>query len=445
MDLRTQISAALDAAGLSCGDYVETGGGSWPSAFSVSDLAVASIGAACAEVTALSGQNRPVEIDRRLASLWFSLTVQPQGWDLPPVWDDLAGVYRTSDGFIRLHTNAPHHKAAALRALGCASDRASVDAAVAEWLASELEAAVVAGNGCAAQFMSLADWRAHPQGQAVNAEPLIAWTHHPVADAPWTTGPASRHLAGLKVLDLTRVLAGPICTRTLAGFGAEVLRIDQPGWGEALVETEVTPGKRLATLDLKTTQGRDAFLALLKDADVFVHGYRKDALGALGLGEDIRREMNPSLIDVALNAYGWAGPWSARRGFDSLVQMSSGIAHQGMVWKDADIPTPLPVQALDFATGYLMAAAVLRAVRVRSETGEVMSARLSLARTSALLASVAADNDGADFAAITDADLTTEIEHTDWGPARRIRFPANVPMRWSTPARRLHSDAPNWD
>jgi hypothetical protein len=103
------------------------------------------------------------------------------------------------------------------------------------------------------------------------------------------------------------------------------------------------------------------------------------------------------------------------------------------------------VQALDFATGYLMAAAVLRAVRVRSETGEVMSARLSLARTSALLASVAADNDGADFAAITDADLTTEIEHTDWGPARRIRFPANVPMRWSTPARRLHSDAPNWD
>lgn len=444
MDLRTQISTSLDAAGLSCGDYVETGGGSWPSAFSVSDLAVASIGAACTEVAVLSGRKNPVEINRRLASLWFSLTVQPQGWELPPVWDDLAGIYRTSDGFIRLHTNAPHHKAVALRALGCASDRASVDAAVAEWSASELEAAVVAGNGCAAQFMSLADWCAHPQGQAAGAEPLIAWTHHPVADAPWMTGPASRPLAGLKVLDLTRVLAGPICTRTLAGFGAEVLRIDPPGWGEALVETEVTPGKRLATLDLKATQGRDAFLALLKDADVFVHGYRKDALDALGLGKDIRRAVNPSLIDVALNAYGWTGPWSARRGFDSLVQMSSGVAHQGMVWKDADRPMPLPVQALDFATGYLMAAAVLRAVRVRSETGETMSARLSLARTSALLASVAADNDGAEFAPITDADMTTEIENTDWGPARRIRFPADIPMEWSTPARRLHSDAPQW-
>jgi len=444
MDLRAQISASLDAAGLSCGDYIETGGGSWPSAFSVSDLAVASIGAACAELAVLSGRDTPVEINRRLASLWFSLTVQPQGWDLPPVWDDLAGVYRTSDGFIRLHTNAPHHKAAAMRALGGASDRASVEAAVLKRSAPELETAIVAQNGCAAQFMSLADWRDHPQGQATGAEPLIAWIGHLAAETQWSPGPVNRPLEGLKVLDLTRVLAGPICTRTLAGFGAEVLRIDPPGWGEALVETEVTPGKRLATLDLKTTQGRDAFLALLKDADVFVHGYRKDALEALGLGEDLRRAVNPGLIDVALNAYGWTGPWSSRRGFDSLVQMSSGIAHQGMVWKNSDDPVPLPVQALDFATGYFMAAAALRALRVRLETGQAMSARLSLARTSALLASVPAGNDRSKFAPITDADMTAETEHTDWGPARRIRFPADIPMMWSSSARRLHSDAPRW-
>lgn len=444
MDLQTQIAAALDAAGLDCRPYRETGEGSWPSAFAVSDLAVASIGAACAEVAALSGRETPTEIDRRLASLWFALTVQPQGWNLPPIWDDLAGVYPASDGFIRLHTNAPHHKAAALRALHCSDERAAVAAVIETTPASELESVIVAENGCAARMMSLDAWRGHPQGRAVNSEPLIAWTRHPEGDSTWSPGPASRPLAGLKVLDLTRVLAGPVCTRTLAGFGADVLRIDPPGWGEALVETEVTPGKRLATLNLKVSADRDTFLSLLKDTDVLVHGYRKNALEALGLGEDIRRAVNPGLIDVALNAYGWTGPWADRRGFDSLMQMSSGIAHQGMIWKNSDDPGPLPVQALDFATGYLMTAAVLRALRVRTETGEGLSARLSLARTSALLASVPTDNDGTDFSPITDDDLSAGVEHTDWGPAHRISFPADIPLEWSTPARRLHSDLPRW-
>lgn len=445
MGMRAQITAALDAAGLSSAVYETSGGGSWPSAFAVSDLAVVSIGATCAELTALSGRDASVKIDRRLASLWFGFSVQPQGWDLPPVWDDLAGNYRAKDGFIRLHTNAPHHKAAALRALNCKADRATVEVAVALWSASDLESAIVAENGCAARLMSLDDWCAHPQGRAVNSEPLIAWARHSAGDATWSIGPTSRPLVGLKVLDLTRVLAGPVCTRTLAGFGADVLRIDPPEWGEALVETEVTPGKRLATLNLKTKAGHDIFLSLLKEADVFVHGYRKDALEGLGLGEGIRRAVNPGLIDVALNAYGWTGPWSGRRGFDSLMQMSTGIAHKGMIWKNSDSPVPLPVQALDFATGYLMAAAVLRALRVQMETGEGLSARLSLARTSALLTSVPADNNGVEFAALTDADLSTVIENTDWGPARRIRFPADIPMGWSTPARRLHSDLPRWD
>lgn len=445
MNVRTQIAAALDVAGLTGADYLTEGGGSWPSAFAVSDLAVASIGAACAEVAALVGRAAPVVIDRRLASLWCDLTVQPQGWDLPPVWDDLAGSYSAADGFIRLHSNAPHHKAAALRALDCGSDRATVEAVVAKMSILDLERAVVAEQGCAARMMSLQDWRVHPQGKAVHAEPLIHWLARPAIAAAWSPGPASHPLVGLKVLDLTRVLAGPICTRTLAGFGAQVLRIDPPGWGEALVETEVTPGKRLATLDLKSPTGRVTFLSLLAEADVLIHGYRKDALDGLGLGDDVRRSVNPGLIDVALNAYGWTGPWADRRGFDSLVQMISGIAHQGMIWKGAGVPTPLPVQALDFATGYLMAAATVRALRIKAQSGEIMSARLSLARTSALLASVPTDNDGVVFAPITDADLSPEVEPTDWGPACRIRFPADMPMRWSTPARRLHSDLPRWD
>ena len=431
MGLRAQISDALDAAGLSGADYNEVGEGSWPSAFAVSDLAVASIGAACAELAALTERKDPVRIDRRLASHWFSLTVQPQGWELPPVWDDLAGVYPALDGFVRLHTNAPHHKAAALRALGCEADRAAMEVRISQMTAQAVQDAVVADIGCAARFMSLAEWTEHPQGQAVAAEPLIDWHEHGKAASMWRPGASDRPLAGLKVLDLTRVLAGPVCTRTLAGFGADVLRIDPPGWGEALVETEVTPGKRLATLDVKTSDGLRMLQTLLSEADVLVHGYRRDALDALGLGGDERRVINPGLIDVALNAYGWTGPWSARRGFDSLVQMSSGIAHQGMVWKGADAPVPLPVQALDFATGYLMAAVVIRALRLKLKTGRASSARLSLARTSALLASVPADNDGCLFSPVSKADLTYDVEMTDWGPARRVKFPADLPMRWS--------------
>ncbi|GLQ20057.1 CoA transferase [Algimonas porphyrae] len=439
MTLQAQISSALDAVGLQSRACQEAGEGSWPSAFAVSDLAVASIGAACAEAAALAGRTTPVTIDRRLASLWFGFTVQPQGWDLPPVWDDLAGIYKAKDGFVRLHTNAPHHKVAALEALNCDADRAIVAARVADMSATAVEIAVVLESGCAARLMSLSEWADHPQGRAVRSEPLIDWREHGDAST-FVPCPGERPLAGLKVLDLTRVLAGPVCTRTLAGFGADVLRIDPPGWCEALVETEVTPGKRLATLDLKSDGDRERFLALLEAADVLVHGYRNGALDALGLGEEKRRRVSPGLIDVSLNAYGWTGPWSTRRGFDSLVQMSSGIAHRGMEWRGSDAPVPLPVQALDFATGYLMAAAVMRALRV----GVALSARLSLARTAALLTSHPLDNDDTPLAPVSDSDMTAAIEQTDLGPARRIRFPADLPMSWNCPARRLHADPAIW-
>jgi crotonobetainyl-CoA:carnitine CoA-transferase CaiB-like acyl-CoA transferase len=192
-------------------------------------------------------------------------------------------------------------------------------------------------------------------------------------------------LKDVRVLDLTRVLAGPVATRFLAGFGANVLRIDPPWWSEPGVEPEVTIGKRRAGLDLRNVDDRSRFEALLARADVLIHGYRPGALDGLGLGASRRREIAPALIEVSLNAYGWTGPWRGRRGFDSLVQMSSGIADEGMRRTEAAYPVPLPVQALDHATGLLMAAAALRALRLRRDTGKVLSARLSLARTAAML------------------------------------------------------------
>lgn len=454
--IEREIAGALGAGNdlESPGSVMEVAG-ALPSCFAVSDLAAATVGAACAEVSAFASPDdnaTPPRVDRRLASYWFQNSIYPVGWELPPVWDDIAGVYRTSDGFIRLHTNAPHHKAAALAVLDCSGDRETVSEVVGSWNATDLEKAVVARGGCAAEFRSLAQWAEHPQGMAVAQEPLIRWRNsNGYGDASVTghsrSWNASALLQGIRVLDLTRVLAGPVATRFLAAFGADVLRIDPPGWDEGVVVPDITVGKRCATLDLKTSEGLERLKALLRDADLLVHGYRPDALARLGLDERTRREINPALIDVGLCAYGWTGPWASRRGFDSLVQMSCGIAHEGMRQCGGDAPVPLPVQALDHATGYLLVAAAVRALRVLQAGGPTLSARLSLARTAQLLIDAGDAEPQRTFAALDQSSDTTGPEHTDWGEARRLRFPAsfdNLKPSFRYPARRFHTSSPHW-
>lgn len=413
---------------------------SFASRYAVTDFACATIGAAGQALADLTGGD--VTVDRRLASLWFQYSAQPVGWQLPGIWDAIAGVYAASDGWIRLHTNAPHHRAAALSVLGCAPDREAVARAVAVWRADDLEAAIVAAQGAAARLRSRADWAAHPQGRAVAAEPLVLWEDH-AAVPPWPFAPrGDAPLAGLRVLDLTRVLAGPVATRFLAGFGADVLRVDPPGWDEPAVLPDVTLGKRCATLDLSDSAGRELFEGLLREADVLVHGYRPGALEALGFGAAARRALSPGLIDVSLCAYGHSGPWAARRGFDSLVQMSSGIA--APMAGDGP-PHPLPVQALDHGTGYLMAACVLVALRERA-AGRVRSARLSLARTGEALARVPGDHDAPPLVAC-DEEWQTEVEASGWGALRRLRPPLSVGVAapdWLLPAGPLHRDAAVW-
>jgi hypothetical protein len=411
-----------------------------PSWFAVSELAVASFRAAAAELGDLL-RAEDIVVDRRLALKWFGMTLRPIGWDLPPAWDALAGDYAAADGWIRCHTNAPHHRQAALSILGCGADRGAVSDATRCWKKSDLEHAIAEAGGAAAAMLSLAEWTDHPQGEAVAREPLIAWTQSE-ADRR-----SSFSLRGLRVLDLTRVLAGPVATRFLAAFGADVLRIDPPDWNEPGIEPEVTVGKRCAALDLRQAEDRLAFEAMLRQADVLVHGYRPGALAGLGYGERELRRLAPTLIEVTLNAYGWTGPWAGRRGFDSLVQMSCGIADEGMRRAASDHPVPLPVQALDHATGYLMAAAVLRALRLRRDTGGVFAARLSLARTAALLASAGARTPVDEMAPETETDLAPETEHTDWGPARRLRFPLTLdghPVQWTRPAGHLRKAPATW-
>jgi crotonobetainyl-CoA:carnitine CoA-transferase CaiB-like acyl-CoA transferase len=443
--------ALLGGQATTCADVTFAGEGSLPSTFAVTDLAGAAVATAALSIAELAhhlgGRRHAVTVDRRLSSFWFRASIRPIGWRVPPTWDALAGDYRTADGWIRLHTNAPHHRAAAERTLGRQANKDEMAHAVARWRKSDLENAIVEAGGCAAEMRSAAEWADHSQGRAVAAEPLIHMVTQDRATGRDWTAPTARPLAGVRVLDLTRVLAGPVASRFLAGFGADVLRIDPPDWNEPGIVPEVTLGKRCARLDLKTTDGRAGFESLLAHADIFLSGYRPGALDRLGYDAAARRAIAPGLIDVALCAYGWSGPWARRRGFDSLVQMSTGIAEAGMGWKRADAPVPLPVQALDHATGYLMAATAIRGFTRRLIGGAGLDARLSLARTAKLLVDLGVGDGSVPLSPECAADIAKSIETTDWGDARRLKPPIDiekVPMRWSRPATNLGSAQAQW-
>jgi crotonobetainyl-CoA:carnitine CoA-transferase CaiB-like acyl-CoA transferase len=448
-----------DAVGLDAQTPVLiTGRPALESLYPVSALATASVSTVAIATAALvtaTGSDTDAEpvVDRALCDAWFGFALRPAGWSIPSPWDPIAGDYPAGGGWIRLHTNAPRHRAAALRVLGVTADPEAVAAAVARWDAGELEDAVVAADGCAAMLRDPEDWAAHPQGMAVAREPL--------ADTAMTgSGPAGgwrpepgRPLAGLRVLDLTRVLAGPVATRVLAGLGADVLRVDPPDWDEPGVVPEMTVGKRSTRLDARSPSGHATLMELLGGADVLVHGYRRGALAGLGFGEAERAAIRPGLIDVSLDAYGWTGPWASRRGFDSLVQMSTGIAGAGMRAGISDRPTPLPVQALDHATGYLMAAAVLTALTRFAETGRGVRSRFSLARTAAELERVrlspappAREAAGPASPALASAAEPTSID-TAWGAATLLPVPFRVGrtrLHWERGPGPLGGDPPEW-
>ncbi|MGB8925572.1 MAG: CoA transferase [Pantoea agglomerans] len=419
------------------------------SLYPVTELASTSLALAMQATADLTGNPHQLEVDRYLASRWFQQSFRSVNRSAPALWDPFAGDYPTLDGWIRLHTNAAHHRAAMESVLGQHSDRASLAVAVSQWHKTALEEAVITAGGCAAEMRSVEAWQQHPQGQAVLREALIEQTLQPEAAAPtWRLFPA-RPLHGVRVLDLTRIIAGPVATRFLAGLGVEVLRLDPPGWEEPTLAEEVTLGKRCARLDLKTAEGRKVFEALLSEADVLVHGYRADALSKLGYDTAALQKLSPGLVDVSLNAWGWTGPWRNRRGFDSLVQMGCGIADSGRQWKMSESPSPLPVQALDHATGYLMAAAVLEGLRQRVLHNTGFTARLSLARTASLLI----DNpypDGEQPQGLGPAkpqDENVEAEITSWGIGYRLRSPVwlpGTPLLWSRSASQLGSDEPHW-
>ncbi|WP_375390331.1 CoA transferase [uncultured Amnibacterium sp.] len=412
-------------------------------AWDVDALATGSVAAFADAVVALlreAGIGTSAAVDGPLVGAWFQQALRPVGWSLPSPWDAVAGDYAAADGWIRLHTNAPRHRAAAIGVLGTAADRTAVADRVATWRADDLETAVVEAGGAAAAMRSPEAWMIHPQGAAARREPLVDRLHSVPASTVWHPQ-AARPLAGVRVLDLTRVLAGPVATRALAALGATVLRVDPPDWDEPAVVPEMTLGKQTVRLDARTPAGRERLQDLLAGADVLVHGYRRGALDPIGLGDADRQDVRPGLVEVALTAYGWSGPWTGRRGFDSLVQMSSGIAERGMRLAGADRPVPLPVQALDHATGWLMAAAAVAGLRDRLRGGSGSRATLSLARTAAELLPAQPGT------ASPPAGLRGSRIPTPWGEADLLPLPVavdGVDLRFDLGPSPLGSGEPAW-
>ena len=431
-----------------------------PSHFDVTGLATASVAAAtlaAAEFLAIrnDGQPLPVTVDSRQACAAFAAEAlfTPVGWERPDVWDPIAGNYQAQDGWIRLHTNYAYHRAAVERVLG-AGDREAVRAAVAEWKAEDLETSVVEAGGCAAVMRTREGWLASSAGAATAGAPLVSVAERRLsADVAVPSGAGgSRPYSGVRVLDLTRVIAGPMGTRFLAAYGADVLRIDPPGFAEvAALLPETTAGKRTAALDLTTAGGRAVFEGLVATADVLVTGLRADALTRLGYDDDALAALNPALIVASLDAYGWDGPWRDRRGFDSLVQMSVGIAAAGTAATGtaatgADHPVPLPVQALDHGCGYLIAAAVGRSLTRRRTESVVSRIRLSLTGIADLLWSLPRPGDQPPMP--KPGDFALIEANTAWGPARRAPLPgeiAGVDAEWRVEAGPLGRHQPAWD
>jgi crotonobetainyl-CoA:carnitine CoA-transferase CaiB-like acyl-CoA transferase len=349
--------------------------------------ALGAIGLALSDIWRLrTGRGQAIGVDPRAAaaSLKSSAYVTLDGRKAK-IWDPLTGHYRTRDDrHVFLHTNHPHHRAAALRIANAAGDsRADLEAAVARLDAVAFEAALAAGDGIGAVTRTRDEWEALPHARALAA--LTLFEIEKIGEAaPEPLPDAARPLSGIRTLDLTRVLAGPTAGRMLAEHGAEVLHLTAPHipyQTELLYDTG--PGKRCAWLDLDAAEGPAALRDLAARADVFLQSYRPEALAERGFGADALARLRPGIVVTTLSAYGHAGPWAMRRGFDSVVQNAMGLAAAN---SSLASPKNMPVQALDYVGGYLAALGTILALARRAREGGSWRVRVSLAQVAHWLA-----------------------------------------------------------
>jgi crotonobetainyl-CoA:carnitine CoA-transferase CaiB-like acyl-CoA transferase len=423
-----------------------------------SAAALAAVGLAVADLWEWrTGRSEAVAVDTRqaTASLRSGHYMQINGAPVSTERNQVMGVYPAKDGrWSYLHCNFPNHRAAALRVLGVPEDREAVRQAVAQWDALELEEAIIAAHGAGGMVRTMEEWAQHPQAAAIASLPLMEIVK--IGDSPPEPLPdGDRPLSGVRVLDLTRVLAGPTCARTLAEHGADVLKITGPHLPHlGYQEYDTGHGKLSAHLDLRQPKDLETLHGLIREADVFSQGYRPGTLDQRGFSPETLAHVRPGIVFVSLSAFSHVGPWASRRGFDTVVQTVSGItSRQGELFPGA-APGPqfYPVSAIDYLTGYLMAFGALVALAHRVREGGSWLVRISLAQTGRWLVG----RGEVPEAALTDVpkEFTPE-ELARWSmtsdtPVGRLRHLGPVvrlsetPPRWARPSVPLGYHAPVW-
>src|SRR6266566_2765548 len=444
-------------------DVMFTGGADpvLPTPFRIGAAGAATLAAAALAATELwqvrTGRRQQVAVDIRqaTAALRSGHYRQLAGTEISSERNTIMGFYPTRDGrWSYLHCNFPNHRAAALSVLGVPEDREAVARAVATWNAADLEEAIIAAKGAGGMARTQAEWAKHPQGVAVAALPLMEIKR--IGDsAPEKLPDGDRPLSGLRVLDLTRVLAGPTCARTLAEHGADVLKITAahlPNLGYQ--EFDTGHGKLSAHLDLREPKDVETLCALVREADVFSQGYRPGTLGSRGFSPEALAKVRPGIVFVSLCAFSHVGPWASRRGFDTVVQTVSGItARQGELFPGTQ-PGPqfYPVSAIDYLTGYLMAFGALVALARRVREGGSWVVRISLAQTGRWLVG-RGQVPVAELKDVPKEFTADELERwsiTSDTPVGRLRHLGPVvrlsetPPRWARPSVPLGYNEPVW-
>jgi crotonobetainyl-CoA:carnitine CoA-transferase CaiB-like acyl-CoA transferase len=432
-----------------------------PTSFRIGEVgaaALAAVGVAVSELWALrTGRRQQIGVDARraTASLRSGHYLQLDGAAMPTDRNTIMGVYPARDGrWSYLHCNFPNHRAAALDVLGVPEDREAVRRAVAGWDALALEEAIIAAKGAGGMVRSMEEWARHPQAAAIASLPLLEIVK--IGDsAPEALPDGDRPLSGVRVLDLTRVLAGPTGARTLAEHGADVLKITAahlPNLGYQ--EYDTGHGKLSTYLDLREPKDVETLRGLVRETDVFSQGYRPGTLAARGFSPETLAGLRPGIVVVSLCAFGHVGPWASRRGFDTVVQTVSGITQrQGHLFPGAE-PGPqfYPASAIDYTTGYLMAFGALAALARRTREGGSWLVRISLAQTGRFIVG-RGEVPESRLANVPKEFSPEEIARwstTSDTPAGRLRHLAPVvqlsetPARWARPSVPLGYHEPAW-
>jgi crotonobetainyl-CoA:carnitine CoA-transferase CaiB-like acyl-CoA transferase len=427
-----------------------------PSSFRIGAAAqasIAAVGLAAAELHHRAcAPRQQVSVDMRRAATEFRseqcLTIDGKA---PATFGDpLFGAYRTGDGrYVRLHMNFPHHRESVLKFLGCAPARPAIEEALKNWEAVAFETAAYK-HGCVVSAMRPPEeWARHPQAAAVASAPVVQIEK--IGEAPpRPLRRGQRPLSGLRVLDLTRIIAGPVAGRALAAHGADVMRISAPRlpFIDWLVK-DTGRGKLSAYADIATEDGRAALARLIGDADIFLQAYRPGALAARGFGRADVAALRPGIVYGSLSAYGHLGPWASRRGFDSLVQTATGFNVAEAQAAGVEGPKELPCQALDHATGYLLAFGCIMARMRQASEGGSWLVGVALARTGRWIWQLGHVENGFSCRLPSRDEVADLLEESasPFGLLRAVRHAAQLsatPAGWARPTAPLGTHPPVW-